>query len=77
MDEAVDEVYSGPLLPQPDYGVGDFNWPIPLQYRVGTGAAVYFTTFNQHATSDATGKCVMEKGTVSESRVPADPTSTY
>lgn len=78
MDESVDEVWSGEIAPQPNYGVGDFNWPIPWQYRVGAGAPVTFgSTMNHHATSDATGKCVMEKGTVSESRVPADPTSTY
>lgn len=74
---STDTVYSGALAPPPAYAVGDFNWPIPWQYRVGTGDAVTFATLNHHATSDAAGKCVMEKGTVSESRVPADATSTY
>jgi len=74
---ATDTVYSGHKSPDPDYAEGDLLWPIPAEYRVAGGAPVEFTTRNHHATSDDTGKCLMEKCTHPETRVPADPTSTY
>lgn len=70
---AIDNVHTGTL--GSPYAVGDFNWPIPWQYRVGTGAWTTFTTANHHATSDALGTATIEKkGEGPHSKVPGDPT---
>ena len=45
----------------PPYSVGEFNWPIPRQYRVGTGGATTFYTANQHKTANAIGTAQYEK----------------
>lgn len=72
----VDTVYTG-SRPGP-YGVGDFNWPIPWQYRLGTGSWTTFTTANHHQTSNAAGRALIEKkGAGPFTKNAADATSDY
>jgi hypothetical protein len=43
------------------YSVGEFTWPIPRQYRVGTGGAITFYTATHHQTANAIGTAQIEK----------------
>jgi hypothetical protein len=62
----------------PPYRIGTFHWPIPWQYRLGTGPAVTFTTAHQHATADANGRAtIQKKGAGPVARDPGDPDSDY
>jgi len=62
----------------PPYSVGTFLWPIPWQYRVGTGGATQFDTANHYFTADANGKCCGQKaGAGPFCKNAADPTSGY
>ena len=65
-------------LPGP-YSDGDFLWRIPWNYRVGTsGAAVQFTTADQHATADASGTATIQKiGSPVFSKAASDATVDY
>ncbi|WMS87018.1 hypothetical protein [Pleionea litopenaei] len=72
----IDTVFTG-SRGQP-YGVGDFNWPIPWQYREGTGNWTTFTTANHHQTSGAEGQAMIEKkGAGPFTKNAADPDSNY
>jgi hypothetical protein len=71
-----DQVQSAPK--GPPYSVGDFNWPIPWEYRVAAGSATQCYTANHHKYADATGKCCIEKaGAGPFCKNAADPTSGY
>jgi len=62
----------------PPFSVGDFLWPIPWQYSVGTGSQTQFTMANQHHFADATGKASAEKaGAGPFSKNASDPTSSF
>lgn len=63
--------------PDPNWADGDFNWPIPWQYRVDGGSPVQIIIANHHATSDSNGTAVLEKRGLSKSTVPSDPSSGY
>jgi hypothetical protein len=73
--DVIDEVYSGEKAPPPPYAEGDFNWPIPWQYRAPEGSVTTLTIANHHATSDSSGQAVLEKKGASGSRVPSNDTT--
>lgn len=78
--QAVDTVYNE--YPQnyggTTWGVGDFQWNIPREWRVGTGSATQYTTLLHHFVSDSTGKGTISKdGAGPFSKNASDPTSTY
>ena len=62
--QAIDTIYNE--YPQnfggTPWGVGDFQWNIPRQWRVGTGSAIQFTSLLHHFVSDAAGKGTISKG---------------
>ncbi|MGI9105882.1 MAG: DUF4114 domain-containing protein [Pyrinomonadaceae bacterium] len=45
----------------PPFADGEFIWPIPWMYVIGTGSPTTFFTANHHQLSDATGKGTIEK----------------
>jgi hypothetical protein len=45
----------------PPFADGEFTWPIPWMYVIGTGTPSAFYTANHHQLSDATGKATIEK----------------
>jgi glycosyltransferase involved in cell wall biosynthesis len=60
------------------FSVGDFLWPIPWQYQVGTTALTQFTIANHHNTADAAGAATgAKKGAGPFTRLLGDPTSGY
>jgi hypothetical protein len=62
----------------PAFSDGDFLWPIPWQYSVGTGSQTQFMIANQHFLIDATGRVSIEKaGSGLLSTNASDPTSSY
>jgi hypothetical protein len=73
---AVDTVFSGEL--GPPFADGDFAWPIPWRYKVGTGAWRAFFTANHHSASDQDGTALIEKAGAGPFITFADdPTSDY
>jgi hypothetical protein len=71
----IDQIYAQ-SPPDPGYGTGNLNWPIPWEYRIGTGSPFNLDTANHHMTSDSSGTATLEKnGAGPASRVPSDPTS--
>jgi hypothetical protein len=72
-----DKVWTGYKNTPAPYATGDFNWPIPYQYKLGTTGTVHQVTIsNEHFTSNSSGKAVIEKcGSPQYSRVPGDPNS--
>lgn len=75
-DSTIDTVQSAPK--GPPYSDGDFLWPIPWEYRVGTAAPISYFTANHHKTADAFGRCCMEKaGAGPFCKDAAEPSSTY
>jgi hypothetical protein len=75
----LDRAKTSVKAPPPDYDEGDFNWPIPWQYRFDVGdPSTTFTTANHHETSDPNGKATIEKqGAGPVWRVPSDPNSDW
>ena len=61
VDDTIQSGAFGP--PLHPYQTGDFLWPIPWDYRVGTGPAVPIPGFSadHHQTADAAGKCCIAK----------------
>jgi hypothetical protein len=76
-----DTVWAGPLF-RP-YADGDFKWAIPWRYGApipspGMPTTTRFTTAIEHATSDATGRAMIEKKGAGPFFADAnDPTSGY
>ncbi len=70
-----DEVYSeGP----PPYSVGQFNWPIPHEYKASDGVFHLVAVANHNAVADSAGKCTIEKkGAGPVWANAADPTSSW
>lgn len=60
---AIDTVYNE--YPQnfggTTWGVGDFQWNIPREWRIGTGSATQYTSLLHHFLSDAVGKATISK----------------
>lgn len=50
----------GPTEGPPPFSVGDFLWPIEWQYLTADSPINFFIA-NHHQTSDATGRCTIEK----------------
>jgi GT2 family glycosyltransferase len=62
----------------PPFTTGDFLWPIPWRFQVGTAPISTFTTANHHETADGVGTAtIAKKGAGPFSRVPSDPTSGF
>jgi hypothetical protein len=62
----------------PPFADGDFLWPIPWMYVVGTGTPSTFFTANHHQTCDPTGKGTIEKaGAGPFTKLSTDRTSYY
>ena len=57
--QMTDTVESGPH--NSPYSAGTFTWPIPWQYRVGSGTEETFTTATHYETIDSTGAMTIEK----------------
>lgn len=71
-----DEIFSGVKFGP--YAVGEWYWDIPWRMVTNTsGRDFQITVARQLATSDNNGQCVISKGGLSKSRVPADPTSNW
>lgn len=74
-DSVIDSIHSGQR--NPPYSPGTLTWSIPWEFRVGTGAGKVFTTVTHQSTATATGQTTVSKGGHSETRSPADPTSSW
>jgi len=59
MTQQLQQLYSGEK--GAPYSVGEFNWPIPREYKADDGVAHSFTTANHNQVADATGKCTIQK----------------
>jgi len=59
------------------YSAGTFDWPIPWEFRVGSGASKVFTTVHQRFTIDASGDMTASKGGASAASSLNDPSSSY
>ena len=76
-DYPEDEIWSG--QPGPPYSIGDFVWPIPVEYKADDGV-VHTLTSNQnhHEQADTSGKCTISKyGTGPFSKNASDPSSSW
>lgn len=70
-----DEVYSEK---GPPYSNGQFDWPIPREYKADDGVAHAFTIANHNQVADPTGKCtIQKKGAGPFSKNANDPTSNW
>jgi len=71
-----DEIYSGEK--GPPYSQGQFDWPIPREYRADDGVPHEFTTANHNQVADSAGKCTIQKhGTYPLSKNASDPSSMW
>ncbi|MHA7058065.1 eCIS core domain-containing protein [Aquimarina sp. M1] len=59
-DNSTDTVSTGPHTRTP-YTAGTFLWPIPWQFKVGSGSAKTLTTANHSEVVDSTGKASISK----------------
>ena len=71
----VDTIQSGSK--GPPFSDGTFTWPIPWEFRVGTGTTKVFTTVTHQQIADSTGKVTISKGGISVSKNASDSTSGY
>lgn len=74
-DDFVDTVQSDSR--EPPFSYGTFTWPIPWEFRVGSGNAKVFKTVTHYQEADDTGKITISKGGFSVSKNADDPTSGY
>jgi hypothetical protein len=73
--DALDEIRTD--ANNPPFSTGNFDWPIPWQFRVLGGGEKTFTTVTHHEEISATGKTTISKGGTSISRELNDPTSNF
>jgi hypothetical protein len=72
-----DTIQSGHANFGTPYSAGTFDWPIPWEFRVGSGAGKVFTTVHQRFTIDASGDMTASKGGASVSTSLNASNSTY
>ncbi len=71
-----DQIYSGSK--SSPYSNGEFNWPIPREYKADDGVPHQFTTATHNQVADANGKCTIQKhGAGPFSKNAADATSSW
>lgn len=72
----VDQVETGSL--DPPFSDGDFLWPIPWLFSVGSTVPRQFTIAEHHATSDASGRATISKKNAGPfSSLADDPSSSF
>ncbi len=72
----VDTVQSG--TDKAPYSAGTFNWPIPWNFKVGSGTEKNFTTANHYMEADATGTVsISKKGAGPYTKAASDASSSY
>ncbi len=79
LDTFVDTIYTPASPPNPNpngYTAGTFHWPIPWEYRCGSGPAKQFTVVDHNASIDAAGTVTTSKGGASSTHAVNDPTET-
>jgi len=73
---ANDTIYSG--AQGPPYAPGDFNWPIPHEYKASDGVIHQVSIANHNQVADVVGKCTIQKeGAGPVSKNAGDDTSYY
>jgi hypothetical protein len=71
-----DNIYSGEK--GSPYSNGQFNWPIPREYKADDGIPHEFTTANHNQVADSAGKCTIQKhGAGPFSKNASDPDSSW
>ena len=62
----------------PTFSDGDFHWPIPREWKIGSKSTKQYTTLTHHQTADSAGNASIEKGGAGPFRKnAADPNSSY
>jgi hypothetical protein len=72
-----DQIQGGDGGIGPPYSKGDFTWPIPWEFQVGSGAPKQFATVNHVKSIDSAGTLTISKGGTSLSKTLNEASSGY